>query len=241
MNIFFIPIHRMQGLLFTLFLLAVLDSTAFGQASSHSLSASAPKFAQWRIACTYLNKGHNDGLADTRRIDSITIEKTDWIKRSVFAYSDGSSAEMWTSKDGDVSKSSVTGAINVRVSNSLKSDFPELAWVTSETFQEEKKVDGRNCLVFRADIYREQLENPGIFVTTKPEDRSSIFGVPVTATAYIDSETRLPFRVEIDGDIRNYTFGEAPVEMLTLPADFAAALSRVQQRVHSVVSSVSRP
>lgn len=78
--------------------------------------------------------------------------------------------------------------------NYMAIDFPDMEWVSPETYHGVQTIEGRKCLVFTKD----------------------------DMTAWVDAQSRLPVQWQKAGETRTFKQLSPPTEMLVLPPEIAA-------------------
>ena len=105
------------------------------------------------------------------------------------------------------------------VKDGLGADFPDLVWLTSETFVKTEPYHGQSCHYYE-DKNASALQggdalNPNI---------------PKGVRAWIDAKTRLPVAVEDDAVIKKFHFIKNPPEKLEPTGAFAVAYDEATKR-----------
>jgi hypothetical protein len=107
--------------------------------------------------------------------------------------------------------------------NFSQTDFPECAWVKPGEFAGIQVLGDHKCLVFTD----KQTSNAPAQVANPNAGAAS-------STAYIDLETRLPVKNQVNGLTYTYQFLPPPTEMLAIPALMKARIDFEAQRAKAL-------
>lgn len=161
-----------------------------------------------------------DGSSSGRRVG----EK--WHVISTFG--NGLRLESWAKSDAQVLYSSqrdepeIYGPPNENL-------YGSIGWVSPQTFQGIRNIDGKDCMFFAAEI-----EDPSV-------DRE--FHAPkVKATALVELERRLPLAMRIGGTTTTYTFTPVPAgQTIVFPPEVEARFKLSDKISEERTKSVQRP
>ena len=156
------------------------------------------------------------------RPTKITVTKTAPVFHTVIYYPTGRKTDAWF--NGQVQAVLLPGASSFSIVsldedapdkslaiNYNQTDFQDLDWISLQNFIGRKQ----QYLVF---------QEPGS-----------------KRVAYIDNETRLPVRLQIGLEIRDYQIQEIPHTMQTFPAEVHRSIETIQSQIRAVTSGGPRP
>jgi hypothetical protein len=197
----------------------------------------APDFAQWTISFVYAKqeKPASAGMpAPTLSpLQSVTIVKTKNLYAETKVYSNGTKSETWhegalqfnrafsgsgqmvVTTPGDFGFGGIDPMLYTDFS---QSDFPNLDWPSPSNYVGVKKTKDGQFLVFKGST---SVLFPGVQISSSD------------AYALIDLPTGLPVKVQNDAVTLNYTYQQAPTDLLALPPEAQQILSIRRQSVQA--------
>ncbi len=201
-----------------------------------------PDFAQWTVDYSYadgadpassspqagLTEGNAMGLsvgpivADMRLV-RVVYTKTGTVRHEEWSFDKGS-REVWAMGDVIVRRGPESSALVPNNDAGLEGNvFPELDWLSKETFTGTQTKDGVQYLVFKKNWYN--------------DDRSFVG----TSIAYIDPDTRYPASFQFGNQTRRYTIQAPPTVPLAVPPDFAAAGTAMTEQIQKATPHLAPP
>lgn len=193
-----------------------------------------PSSAQWMVKYPASKSEIEEAAAQvpipTRRVSTIAITKADGVRRELVSWANGAKSERWftagylieTEPNQDdiyviFNHSNADIAVQQKFGDFSSSDFPELAWVSPDTYSGTSTFDGSVCYLFQREVK---------FQPT-PKSPVRIFA----QQAWIDGPTRRPIAFNDGSALRTYHFEDGKPPALILPQGFAAALEKYQKRM----------
>jgi hypothetical protein len=187
----------------------------------------APDFASWTVQLSYPDEKEKaaapatppDGRSD--RIRSVTVSKTGKTYRELTTWTSGRREEKWTF--GGVQLTTVNNGRSIvlieaptseepspEYSDFTRSDFPELQWVSVENYTGVQNHQGKPAYRFESARERE------------------------TMTAFLSTETQLPFSFSMRDAERSYVFNPPPTAPLAPPERFLRVLRTHQKGLQAL-------
>jgi hypothetical protein len=160
------------------------------------------------------------------------VTKNADTRREIILWSDGAKSERWFYKGMLLSEQPGNSDIYIQSPEQLagtpgfsgytKMDFPELAWISGDAYQDVVKLENRTCYHYKgqniADEASSNPRNPSVEVLSKS-----------TLEALIDAGTKLPAVFNNEKYRMVYSFKLTKPERLTLPERFEKALKSYQK------------
>jgi hypothetical protein len=163
-----------------------------------------------------------------RALRAIEIKKSGNLRVEESIWSDGTSTEKWYSgnfmlitmpgqSDVYIFRKDTNGdaALKGQFPNFAQTDFPEVGWVSLETFRRVAVFQGRPCYLFDREI--ELWDGP-----TKQSKKQQV---------WIDGESQLPLAFDNGGVLQTYLFDKAASTALSLPPKFQEELARYREKL----------
>jgi hypothetical protein len=155
----------------------------------------------------------------------IRITKTGKIRHEERDMEEGGKGELWWIGDYIVERSGNSPTPTARnVAGWITFDFPELDWITKETFIGIQANKDRKCLAFKTDVYS---ESDHMLLGTK--------------YAFVDFATRCPVSYQYLAETRNYTFLPPPTSALDAPQEFVAAAQAADVHIRRATPHLGPP
>ncbi|MDD5349049.1 MAG: hypothetical protein PHQ12_02440 [Chthoniobacteraceae bacterium] len=208
------------------------------------IAARAPDFAQWDVECRSATGDKTHNASGTPHIAQVTVIKTGEIQYEKTTYGDGTAKERWTKGSFNAVKEPGYRGIIIRPRLEQGGDFPDFDWVSAENYLGRTRMDSRDCIVFRQQMYPLRFQDPDFFRALtnggKGEPGADL-GAKVEVTAWIDLATRFPVQLKIGNDLRVYRFSAPPTTPLVLPDAFAKTVSETEKRIQALTRPLSPP
>lgn len=174
-----------------------------------------------------------------------TVVRSGDIRKISGRFENGGVTEIWVRGGLAAQRSPDYPHIIIRLRDGLYAeDFPELDWIGSENFAGEVKRDGRTFWKFTTESFPLRFRDRGLYESVRNESGNSDtldLGKPVKVEALVDAETKLPFELRIDREVRSYAFPPPPTEPISLPSDVLAAIGDLERRFEAISKPLSRP
>jgi hypothetical protein len=200
----------------------------------------APAYSTWVIKFTP-RQGNAVSAAFPRvstsnYLKEIHVTKMDKDHQEIQYWSDGSTLEKWEFHGLLLFEQPSLSNIHILSLNNLpplmreaffdhsKSDFPDLDWLSADSYVGMKTFQGQTCYWFQVKSST---------VSTHSATSSGIPSVKVQAVpqAWINAQTRLPVAVDDGVTLHIYTFGDETSRQAELPPRFAEALEKYQKEL----------
>ena len=207
------------------------------------LLAPAPESAQWTIDITAVPPANAKPHAASARPASspppqrVTVTKSGSVRHVTGVVFGGIVEELWIDGSTQVMISpgmerpvifDLHDGIDPYFTRYCRADFPGFEWLSATNFAGMTNVGARKCFVFRTTA---KVDAPVLDAT----------GGTGPALAYIDAETRLPARLERDGQTLVFQFGDPPAQPISLPPEIAAAVTARKNHSRDLTKSPARP
>ena len=182
-----------------------------------------PEFAQWAVDYTYAGgEETKTETASARPIRSV-VTKTGTISHEERTLERNLSDEVWFLGNDMVKRIPTSPELVVVHVLSQDIPFPDLRWLTKETFQGFESQDGKKCLSYKWDEY---------------SDTHVLIG---THYALVDPDTRYPILSRFRNETRRYTFLPPPKAMLVPPTDYVAVAKAMNDQIQRATPHFDPP
>jgi hypothetical protein len=155
----------------------------------------------------------------------ILVSKTGKIRHEERDLEEGAKGELWRFGDDEVERLPNAPSLSARnVAGLVGTDFPELDWISKQTFVGIQTNTNRKCLAYRMDVYS--------------VDDHALQG---TRIAFVDFATRNPVSYQFQEETRTYTILAPPESTLTVPDDFKEAARQLESRLQRATPHLGTP
>jgi len=192
----------------------------------------APAYAAWNIA--FSTKQTNPA---PRTLKAVRVNKMNKDFQEIKYWSDGSTSEQWQVQGVILIKEPYSPGIYVISSEEIllpsnrdlcyrsSSDFPELNWLSANTYAGVKNFQGKTCYWFQTDA-----KSSTDSTSAAPIRNTPIADGKPSQQAWVDAKTLLPVAFDEGGMLRVYSFESATSQQAELPPHFAEALKDYQKQ-----------
>ena len=226
--------------------------------SSGPLVKGAPASSQWVVTYKYPDENtsqQGQPAAGGTRVKKIVATRSGPVTYEEITDESGGKIEKWYSNNEQFTRkpgspgffsADKNGFNNANYEYRSPTGFQGFDWIAKSCFEGIKKIDGRDCLVFRSQKRREFVLDPNLFGAMKKmqADAPNSQGPSeptVAVTASIDLETRLPISVQIGEEIRTFTFLEPPKTPVTLPPELSEQIEKKKKAWDDLTRPAPRP
>jgi len=194
----------------------------------------SPPFSKWTITCMRSSTAAAIGLEEKKStpqaqkvVRRITFTRNKNILNEQIINDKGERFETW--RIGNLQFTTFPGSTErVEIdpkdetdgqsySDLSKTDFPDFAWVTDQTYVDVQEVRGRECIIFKTG-----------------DSADSVVGC-------VDLRTRLPFLLQTRKETRLYEFDTSSQPTLTIPQDLQELLERRAKQLEQMARMPARP
>lgn len=211
------------------------------------IAEKAPTPSHWVIDLKYGEALSTDvrataGLLLGRRLSRSENRKSAGLKMESNSYEGGVLQDVWWVGSAKVLKDPNSSKPTVQVQNIGVGDFPEFFWINNATYKGREMVSGVECDVFQSEVFPLQLSNPALYRVEEAQSAKSVdLGAKVSVTGYIRVSDKLPLRMSVGKDVRDYTYLELSGAPLVMPPEYANIIAELDARYRARNKPSSKP
>lgn len=170
---------------------------------------------------------------------TVVGQKAGDILHLVQSQANGNKMETWRKGVAQVVTNTGWKEPAVTLAAGAEQNFQELSWVSPANFQDIRKVPGHgDCMYFKDKILPAGIANlSAADIAYAKQDGTDIEAMRISATAWIEVESRLPVAIQVGDEVVTYKFEPLSTDQpLTLPEAIQTALSNKQQQLQQATS-----